>query len=256
MIALADRLGADTLVTGHYARIADDGDGPLLAPAADPAKDQSYMLSGCRPARSARLRFPLGDLTKPGARDRRRGRPARSPAGPRARTSASSPARASASSCAATAACAIARGDPRPPRPADRAPPRTPPLHRRAAARHRCRGWEPLYVLATDATANTVTVGTRAEMETRRVALRDAVLHRAGARVDAVKLRYRSRPVAATLPGEPGAGSHPSLDLDLAEEVAAGAPGQLAALLSDGRVVGSGTIAAQAASASSFSSRA
>src|SRR5215212_9919884 len=31
MIALADRLGAGKLVTGHYARIVDDGDGPLLS---------------------------------------------------------------------------------------------------------------------------------------------------------------------------------------------------------------------------------
>ena len=31
MIALADRLGCAALATGHYARIADDGEGPLLA---------------------------------------------------------------------------------------------------------------------------------------------------------------------------------------------------------------------------------
>ena len=45
MIALADRLGARQARTGHYARIVDDGDGPLLAAAADAAKDQTYMLS-------------------------------------------------------------------------------------------------------------------------------------------------------------------------------------------------------------------
>ena len=57
MIALADRLGAAALATGHYARIADDGEGPLLAAAADPAKDQTYMLSGAaaRVARAAAL---------------------------------------------------------------------------------------------------------------------------------------------------------------------------------------------------------
>ena len=31
MLALADRLGASTLATGHYARVVDDGEGPLLA---------------------------------------------------------------------------------------------------------------------------------------------------------------------------------------------------------------------------------
>ena len=59
---------------------------------------------------------------------------------------------------------------------------------------------EPLYVLATDAAANTVTVGGRAELATRRVRVRDAVLHRDGARVDGVKLRYRAAPVPASVP--------------------------------------------------------
>ena len=48
MIGLADRLGASTLVTGHYARIVDDGEGPLLVAPADLAKDQTYMLAGVR----------------------------------------------------------------------------------------------------------------------------------------------------------------------------------------------------------------
>src|SRR6185503_14812058 len=69
MIALAGRLGAAKLATGHYARIADDGDGPLLAGAADDAKDQTYMLSGLSPESLSRLRFPLGELTKPEVRE-------------------------------------------------------------------------------------------------------------------------------------------------------------------------------------------
>ncbi len=68
MIALADRVGAAKLATGHYARIADDGGGPLLTRAADDAKDQTYMLSGLAPSSLSRLRFPLGDLTKPDVR--------------------------------------------------------------------------------------------------------------------------------------------------------------------------------------------
>ena len=58
MVALADRVGASHLATGHYARIADDGDGPLLAAAADEAKDQTYMLSGLRPATLAAAPVP------------------------------------------------------------------------------------------------------------------------------------------------------------------------------------------------------
>ena len=41
---------------------------------------------------------------------------------------------------------------------------------------------EPLYVLATDARTNRVTVGARAELATREVAVRGALLHRPGAR--------------------------------------------------------------------------
>ena len=69
MIALADRLGAAALVTGHYARIADDGEGPLLSRADDEAKDQTYMLAGLAPSSLARLRFPLASLAKPRVRE-------------------------------------------------------------------------------------------------------------------------------------------------------------------------------------------
>ena len=70
MIDLAERLGADHLVTGHYARIVDDGDGPLLAAAADAAKDQSYMLAALPPgAARPKLRFPLTELSKPEVRE-------------------------------------------------------------------------------------------------------------------------------------------------------------------------------------------
>ena len=55
MLALADRLGARRLATGHYARVTDDG---LLRAAADPAKDQSYMLAALSPASIARHALP------------------------------------------------------------------------------------------------------------------------------------------------------------------------------------------------------
>src|SRR5215217_8805226 len=61
MVEFADRLGAAALATGHYARVTDDG---LLRAAADPAKDQTYMLAAVSPASVARMRFPLAELTK------------------------------------------------------------------------------------------------------------------------------------------------------------------------------------------------
>ena len=51
MLDLADRIGAGSLATGHYARVVDDGEGPLLAAAVDSAKDQTYMLSALRRTR-------------------------------------------------------------------------------------------------------------------------------------------------------------------------------------------------------------
>ena len=52
MLALAERAGAAALVTGHYARIERDGQGPLLARAVDDGKDQTYMLAGLDPGNS------------------------------------------------------------------------------------------------------------------------------------------------------------------------------------------------------------
>ena len=68
---------------------------------------------------------------------------------------------------------------------------------------------EPLYVIDKDADSNRVVVGPREALQSSRVTLRSARLHRDGARVDRVKLRYRSRPLAArvveTAPARPAA---------------------------------------------------
>jgi tRNA-specific 2-thiouridylase len=101
---------------------------------------------------------------------------------------------------------------------------------------------EPLYVLDKDAAGNRVIVGPRAALRTSRVLLRDARLHRDGARVDSVKLRYRSKPLAGRLAGRPETGAHASLTIELAEPVYGAAPGQLACLLDGELVVGWGTI--------------
>ncbi|MEA2422295.1 MAG: tRNA-uridine 2-sulfurtransferase, partial [Thermoleophilaceae bacterium] len=69
MLALAGRLGAARLATGHYARTHRDADGPLVRAAADPAKDQAYMLARLKPDELERLWFPLGALDKPRVRD-------------------------------------------------------------------------------------------------------------------------------------------------------------------------------------------
>ena len=61
----ARELGCEYLATGHYARIAEDGQGGFrLAKAADPGRDQSYVLYPIPRQKLARTLFPLGELTK------------------------------------------------------------------------------------------------------------------------------------------------------------------------------------------------
>ncbi len=79
LLDVADRLGCEYLATGHYARRVDlqAAAGPLLRTAADPAKDQTYMLAALSPDSLARMRFPLGELLQVGGqRACPRGRPA------------------------------------------------------------------------------------------------------------------------------------------------------------------------------------
>jgi tRNA-specific 2-thiouridylase len=67
LLAFADAVGATALATGHYARLTPGPDGPgvpVLGRARDRDKDQSYFLFGVRPEVLARVRFPLGELTK------------------------------------------------------------------------------------------------------------------------------------------------------------------------------------------------
>jgi tRNA-uridine 2-sulfurtransferase len=69
LCALADRLGASHVATGHYARMGrtDDGE-PFIREGADKSKDQSYFLYATPRAQLERLMFPLGESTKPEVR--------------------------------------------------------------------------------------------------------------------------------------------------------------------------------------------
>jgi len=57
---IADKLGAELVATGHYARTTD---GQLFA-GRDPNKDQSYFLYATPPEMLRRMLFPLGESTK------------------------------------------------------------------------------------------------------------------------------------------------------------------------------------------------
>lgn len=57
-------LGADRIVTGHYARVERSGDRWLLKKAADETKDQSYVLYALTQEQLAHTLLPLGALHK------------------------------------------------------------------------------------------------------------------------------------------------------------------------------------------------
>jgi tRNA-specific 2-thiouridylase len=240
MVEFADRLGAASLATGHYARTTADG---LLRAAADPAKDQTYMLAAVAPATLQRLRFPLGELTKPQVR---------ALAADAGLPVASKPESQDLCFLAGTGKAAfLARHGDMTERPGDLVDRAGRVLGRHRGHHHYTVGQrrglgvaaaEPRYVLRTDAAANRVTVGPREQLATRAVSVRGARLHRAGSEVDAVRLRYHSRAIDCRVSGDPEPGTHGRLELELADPVDGAAPGQTACLLRGDVVVGYGTI--------------
>ncbi|HVW18505.1 MAG TPA: tRNA 2-thiouridine(34) synthase MnmA [Solirubrobacteraceae bacterium] len=232
MLDLARRLGADALATGHYARTTPDG---LLRAAADESKDQSYMLAALAPESIARLRFPLGEMQKQQVRAiaREAGLP-----------TAGRPDSQDLCFLAGTGRAAfLARHGGLGERPGEVRDRAGRALGRHRGAHHYTVGQrrglgvggsgEPLYVLRTDTATNTVTVGPRAALDGREIALRDLRLHRPADEVDGVRLRYRSPPLPCALDGDTARLERP---------FAGAAPGQAAVLLSGDVVVGVATI--------------
>lgn len=60
---LAEEMGCDKVVTGHYARIVFENGRWLLKKGADPRKDQSYVLYFLSQRQLARTLLPLGDFS-------------------------------------------------------------------------------------------------------------------------------------------------------------------------------------------------
>lgn len=243
MVDLADRLGATHLVTGHYARVVEDGEGSLLACGEDADKDQSYMLAALPTEVISRLSFPLAELSKPEVREIA------------ARNSL-----AVAHKPESQDLCFLAGQNKRSFLSrhgglVDRAG-ELKDLDGRTLGEHNGHhnftvgqrrglgvgGGAPLYVLKTDAITNTVTVGSRDDLCVEKVSLRDAVMHRDGSTVDRVRLRYRSPAIPART--NVAAGNHERLELELDEPFDGPAPGQAAVLMSGDTVVGHATIAA------------
>jgi tRNA-specific 2-thiouridylase len=245
MLELAGRLGSETLATGHYARMEEGPGGPLLRTAVDVGKDQSYVLSALAPESLARLRFPLGGMHKPQVRElaedagltvarRRDSQDLCFLAGTRQR------------------AFLERHGDlsMRPGPIVDREG-RVLGEHGGAhvftvGQRHGLGigAPDPLYVLAINTHANTVTVGARHDLLVRGVTVREVTLHRDGDCVNGVRVRSHGRRFACRLAENVSAGRHTHVNVELDKPAERTAPGQIACLYSGDLVVGYGTITA------------
>lgn len=236
-------LGARGLATGHYARVVGGpGRRPAVARAADPDKDQSYMLATLTREMRERLVFPLGELRKAEVRALARDRGL-----------------VAAEAVESQEVCFVGAGG------------YVPFLERNAGLVARegeivdragtvlgTHGgyWrftvgqrkglgvaapEPLYVLATDAERNRVVVGAREDLATAALRLEPAVAHDAidPSRPFEVRVRYRGRPLRgrSAAPADDAA-----LLVELIDPADGVAPGQTAAVYQDGRLIAAGTI--------------
>jgi tRNA-uridine 2-sulfurtransferase len=250
MLDLADRLGAARLATGHYARIAHDADGPVLALPRDDRKDQTYMLAALPADRLDRVWFPLGDLTKPEVRDIARAAELPVAEKPESQDLCFLAGAGGREGFLRRHAADLVQAD-RGGEIVD--------MNGRVVGAHKGqrnftigqrRGLgvaaaEPLYVVDKDVRTGRVRVGPKTALSTHCVTVRAANLHRPAAAVDRVKLRYRSRPLAACVAEPLAPGRHPRLTLELDEPADGVAPGQTACLMHGDRVVGWGVIAAE-----------
>jgi tRNA-specific 2-thiouridylase len=240
----ADRLEAQYVATGHYARIEHREDGPHLYRNRH-AKDQAYALAGLAPGQLARLLLPLGDNDKAATRAhaRRLGLPVHDK--PESQD-----------------ICFVEGGDyrdllarirPETDRPGDVVSTDGTAVGSHAGiARYTVgqRAGVPAssggarYVTRIDASSNTIVIGREDELSSTVVETRDPNLIRperfAGETAVLAMVRYRSAPAAATatLDGDGGL----TLHFDMPQRAVA--PGQLVAIFdpSGNEVLGAATI--------------
>lgn len=243
MLDLAGCFGAAKLATGHYARIEDDGAGPVVRMAVDPQKDQSYVLSRLGRETLERIDFPLGAYAKPEVRElaRRAGLPV-----------ADKPESQDLCFLAGTRRDAFVRrhGGKRLSLPdgegeivdtSGRVLGCHPGHHNFTVGQRRgirVSADQPLYVLAKDARRNRVVVGTREQLVTSQVALGPGRLHRPAAEIDTVRLRYQGAAIGCRAGSDLPSGDHDGLMLQLDRDVPTPAPGQIACLMRGEQVVG------------------
>ena len=245
LLRRAHRLGFDAVATGHYARRQDTPSGPVLRRAVDRAKDQSYVLWGIGRDDLSRSLFPLGDLTKEEARETARR------AGLRLADKVESQDICFVQGGAYSEFVASRAPNASVSEPGDLVDTEGRVLGRHRGAMHYTVGQrrglgvalgEPAYVVRVDARENRVVVGREEDLlETgctvREVNWVSCEPSEEPVTVD-VKIRYRTRPTAATV--TPMAGSRARIEF--VEPVRALSPGQSAVFYREDILLGGGII--------------
>jgi tRNA-specific 2-thiouridylase len=245
LLAIARRLGAERIATGHYARIRADGAGVALEVAADRARDQSYFLFAAPLDALRVLELPLATMTKAEVRGYMRGRGL-----------------AVADKPDSTDLCFVEGQDYAawvdahtddvarpPPRPGTietgdgRVVGAHRGIHRFTVGQRRGVGavdGVPRYVLRIVPDRATVVIGTAEEATVSRAAVRDVrwLVDSRPSRVVA-KLRYKHSGVGAVIEAAPDGG----VSLALEQPQRGVAPGQAAVFYDGDRVVGGGWLA-------------
>lgn len=255
LLSRARAIGADVLVTGHYARLAPGpGGATSLHRGVDAGKDQSYFLFSMPPGELDAVRFPLGELTKDEVRQHalRLGLP--NAQKPESQEICFVP---DGDYAGFVASSALARRRALPPagaivdaRSGERLGSHQ-GAHHFTVGQHRGLGnlttKEKLFVVGLDPERGAVRVGPRAMAQRQELALRDVrwlgaapggVTPEPGARFEAlVQVRHRQAP----LPAEVELSADGRVHLTVQEATVA-APGQAAVLYEGDRVLGGGWI--------------
>jgi tRNA-specific 2-thiouridylase len=245
LLARAGLFDADYVATGHYARVEQD---PVsgrwwLRKAADPSKDQSYVLYVMTQERLARALFPLGGLSK--SETRRLAVEWSLPVAnkPESQDICFVPYKRYSEFMERHAPDTIREG------PIVDTSGQQLGRHQGIAfhtiGQRRGLGLqfaEPRYVTGLDAATNTVVVGTIDELMRGECRLEDVnwvkIAEPSGPIRTSVRIRYRAEPVGAVVHPEPGARARVVFD----DPQRAVTPGQALVFYDDDLVVGGGTI--------------
>jgi tRNA-specific 2-thiouridylase len=248
LFAIADRLGAPRVATGHYARVVREPCGtPRLAMGVDRDKDQSYFLYATPRAWLERLVFPLGDSTKAQVRAEAVAR------------------RLPGAGKGESQELCFVGGEPSAYADfvASRAPDRVRPgrivdesgrvvgehhgVHRFTVGQRKGLGialGRPAFVTGIDAATGTVHVGSDEALQRRSASLADLVLAEGVALPTRarVRVRYRHEGADGTVDAAGAHGARVVFDAP----VRAVTPGQIAVLYEGDRVIGGGRVAPEA----------